>query len=300
VRHAVVIAALGATLSTAAGSFPAALRFGRSIGSPTEGRLVGGMHLDEAPYIRVEPADASGDVRWGLAPLVTMVDRAARAVARQFPGTITSVGHLSRRGGGDVERHRSHESGRDADVAFFVRGPGGHQWLAPHFVAFRGDGTAPTWPGARFDDAKNWAFLAALLGDSEARVTHVFVSTPLRARLLAYAERVGAPEGLRLRAADVMRQPRAALAHDDHFHVRIACPLAMSGCVEDPAPRPRSPAAAFRTARPRGVEPVHTRVTPAPHRAQPDPEGTPSATHPIASPPAAPASLLSAKSDVDG
>ncbi|HEY8091851.1 MAG TPA: penicillin-insensitive murein endopeptidase, partial [Polyangiaceae bacterium] len=143
-----------------AGSWgPAALRFGRSIGSPTEGHLMGGTHLEEAPYLRVVPSDSANDVRWGLEPLVTMIDRAARQVRRQFPDSVTSVGHLSREGGGDVDRHRSHESGRDADIGFFVKSASGRQLLASHFVQFRGDGSAASWPGALFDDAKNWALV---------------------------------------------------------------------------------------------------------------------------------------------
>jgi penicillin-insensitive murein endopeptidase len=220
---------------------PSAMRFGRSLGSPTEGHLTGGMRLEESGYIRIVPADAAGDIRWGLEPLVTMVDRAARAVRRQFPEAVTSVGHLSREGGGEVERHRSHESGRDADIGFFVRSSSGHPLLASHFVAFRGDGTAPTWPGAYFDEAKNWALVSAILGDEQAHVTHIFVASPLRARLLAYAEKVGASMSMRLRAAEVMQQPHGALPHDDHFHVRIACPGHMSGCVENPALRASTP-----------------------------------------------------------
>jgi penicillin-insensitive murein DD-endopeptidase len=216
---------------------PAALRFGRSVGSPTEGHLTGGMHLDETAYLRIVPADTEGDVRWGLEPLVTMIDRAARTVRRQFPDSITSVGHLSREGGGGVERHRSHESGRDADIGFFVRGANGRELLATHFVQFRGDATAVGWPGAYFDDAKNWTLVAAMLGDESAHVTHIFVAAPLRARLLAFAERVGAPVSARVRAAEVMQQPHGTLPHDDHFHVRIACPGHMSGCVENPLVR---------------------------------------------------------------
>lgn len=213
---------------------PAALRFGRSIGSPNEGRLVGGTHLDETAYLRIMPADAAGDVRWGLEPLVEMIDRAARTVRREFPGTVTSVGHLSREGGGDIERHRSHESGRDADIGFFVRSATGKQLFASHFVAFRPDGTAAGWPGAYFDDARNWALAAALVADPAARVTHLFISLPLRARLLAYAERSGVDASVRARVAEVLQQPRAALPHDDHFHVRIGCPAHMNGCIENP------------------------------------------------------------------
>ncbi len=214
---------------------PAALRFGRSIGSPTDGHLVGGSRLGDAPYLRVVPVYAGGDVRWGLEPLVAMIDRGARQVRRQYPDAVTAVGHLSRQGGGDLDRHHSHESGRDADVAFFIKSATGRQLLPERFIQFRGDGSALGWPGAYFDDAKNWTLVSAFLTDPEAHVTHVFVAAPLRARLLAYAERMGAPASIRLRAAELLQQPHGALPHDDHFHVRIGCPAHMSGCVENPA-----------------------------------------------------------------
>jgi penicillin-insensitive murein DD-endopeptidase len=285
----------GVTRVAAIGS--ASLRFGRSIGSPTAGHLIGGSRLLETEYLRIEPADTAGDVRWGLEPLVAMLDRAARAVRRQFPGAVMSVGHLSRAGGGDVEQHRSHESGRDADVGFFVRSATGRELLAPHFVPFRADGTAPTWPGAYFDDAKNWALVSALVGDPDAHVTHLFVAAPLRARLLAFAERARAPQETRMRAAELMQQPRGVLPHDDHFHVRIGCPARMSGCVENPTTRV---ARTSSPARSRHAAPAHALVTPAPKRVAPP---SPAATEPSepAPAPAAPRAVLPAPvDDVDG
>jgi penicillin-insensitive murein DD-endopeptidase len=284
---------------------PAALRFGRSLGSPTEGHLIGGSHLTESEYLRIEPGDTAGDVRWGLEPLVTMLDRAARAVRRQFPGSVTSVGHLSREGGGDIDRHRSHESGRDADVVFFVRSATGRQLLSPHFVSFRADGTAPSWPGAYFDDAKNWALVAAFVGDAEARVTHLFIASPLRARLLAYAERTGAAQETRMRAAELMQQPHGVLPHDDHFHVRIGCPARMSGCVENPAVHlARTPPQVARAHR---LAAQHALVTPAPRRAPAPPTTAPREETPPEEPreaapaPLDPPAVLSAPvDDVDG
>lgn len=290
--------ASGERVARVAGITTASLRFGRSIGLPTAGHLIGGTHLLESEYLRIEPADTPGDVRWGLEPLVTMLDRAGRAVRRQFPAAVLSVGHLSRAGGGDVEQHRSHESGRDADVGFFVRSATGKQLLSPHFVPFRSDGTAPTWPGAYFDDAKNWALVAAIVGDPEARVTHVFVAAPLRARLLSYAEHAGAPQETRMRAAELMQQPRGTLPHDDHFHVRIGCPPHMSGCVENPTARSARPATPL--AHGHHGAPVRALVTPAPRRA-------PAPTAPAAEPdetgpePSAPPALLARPvDDVDG
>jgi penicillin-insensitive murein endopeptidase len=219
---------------------PAGYVLGRSVGSPTEGRLLGGSHLDDAPYLRFAPAYAQGDVRWGVGPLVGLVDRAARQVRHQFPESVLSLGHLSRHGGGELERHASHESGRDADLGFYVRSKMGRPLHADHFVAFAGDGTAPSWPGAYFDEEQNWALVSALVTDPFAHVSHIFVASALRARLLAYAERVGAPLAVRVRASELMAQPHGALPHDDHFHVRISCPNGMNGCVENPtAPKPR-------------------------------------------------------------
>ncbi len=207
---------------------------GKSIGSPTEGKLVGGAHLTEGPHLRIVPQYANGDVRWGLEPLVGMLDRAGKSVRKQFHDAVMSVGHLSKAGGGEIDRHASHESGRDADVGFYVKNHIGKPVYADHFVPFLADGTSKVWPGAHFDDARNWALVAALVSDPQAKVTHLFVATPLRARLLAYAEKIGAPPAVRQRAAEVLAQPHGALPHDDHFHVRIACPPGMDKCIEQP------------------------------------------------------------------
>src|ERR1700690_1629864 len=66
---------------------------GRSVGSPTQGHLVGGAHLGDAAYLRGLPADQAGDVRWGLGALVGMIDRAARHVRHIFPNAVLNVGH---------------------------------------------------------------------------------------------------------------------------------------------------------------------------------------------------------------
>ena len=163
-----------------------------------------------------------------------MIDHGARSVRKQFPDSVLSVGHVSRRGGGEVDMHASHESGRDADLGFYVVNQQGKSIFAEHFVAFREDGTAPSWPGAKFDDARNWALISSLVTDPRAHVSHIFVASPLRTRLLTYAQRQGAPYATRVRASEVMAQPRAGLPHDDHFHVRISCPGGMEGCVEYP------------------------------------------------------------------
>jgi penicillin-insensitive murein DD-endopeptidase len=205
----------------------------RSIGSPNEGRLAGGMRLPEAPYLRVVPYYAESRARWGLPALVGLIERAGKHVARRYPGSVLGVGDMSRRGGGELDRHHSHESGRDADLGFYVRSVANKPLLVDKFVPFSSSGTSAAMPGAVFDDARNWALVEALLEDRDARVTHMFVSPDLRARLLRYAEQTEVPLSLRQRAAEVMTQPRRVPPHNDHFHIRIACPDGQHGtCVE--------------------------------------------------------------------
>lgn len=206
-----------------------------SVGSPTEGSLVGGVKLGTADgHVRVVPAYRRGDTRWGLPALVKMLERSAKVVAKKHPGAVLGAGDLSRKNGGDIFLHRSHESGRDADIAFYVTDVRGKSFLADEFVRFEGSIESSSHQGVRFDVAKNWALVQAWLEDPVARVSHIFVADPLRRMLLAYAKPRVSP-ALYNRAALAMMQPSNALPHDNHFHVRISCPAEMKkSCVEYP------------------------------------------------------------------
>ncbi|MBI4954755.1 MAG: penicillin-insensitive murein endopeptidase [Myxococcales bacterium] len=216
-----------------------------SVGSPNHGVLVGGRRLEHAAHLRVV-----GAARWGLPELVGMLERGAARVARRFPKSVLTVGDLSRRGGGEVGGHNSHESGRDADVAFYLERRG-KAFVAPRFATIDATGRALRMPGVEFDDARNWALVEAWLSDPEARVLQIFVVDHLRTRLLAYAARSGASASLQARAAAALLQPRHATPHDNHFHVRIACPRGQAQCVDYSTKPEPSPVA--RGARPRAV-----------------------------------------------
>ena len=207
-----------------------------SVGSPNEGKLVGGVKLDTSDgTVRVVPAYQRGDTRWGLPALIHMLERSSKKVAKKNPGAVLGVGDISRKNGGDIFLHRSHESGRDADIAFYVVDHRGKNLLPETFVQFQGSIESSSMPGARFDVAKNWQLVQAWLEDPQARVSHIFVADPLRRVLLAHARPRVSP-ALYNRAAAVMMQPSNALPHDNHFHVRISCPAEMrKSCVEYPA-----------------------------------------------------------------
>ncbi|WP_438032168.1 penicillin-insensitive murein endopeptidase [Sorangium sp. So ce204] len=222
-----------------------------SVGHPNEGRLEGGVRLDTSRKdIRVVPAYARADVRWGLPALVGMIERSARGVAKRFPGAVLDVGDLSRQRGGEVHRHNSHESGRDVDLGFYALDARGKQVHAPIFLRFDARLASTNVPGARFDLPRNWLLVQHLLTDPRARVSHIFISDPLRSALIAHAKRIGVSRALIVRAQLAMMQPTGAESHDDHMHVRISCPAAMRGsCIELAKNAPSRARARARTAR---------------------------------------------------
>jgi hypothetical protein len=70
---------------------------------------------------------------------------------------------------------------------------------------------------------KTWTLVAALVTNDRAAVQWLFVSNPIRERLLTHARSIGAPRDVVARAAAVLHQPAGALPHDDHIHVRLFC-----------------------------------------------------------------------------
>ena len=192
------------------------------------------------------------DMNHGTTGLVGLVQRAAGAVALQFPGSVLGVGDLSAPRGGPAKHHRSHQSGRDVDLFYFARDMKG-QPVAPdiYMPLFRRDGVAhasrtPRWTDLpaprRLDTPRNWALVRALVSDPTVTVKYIFVSYGIRRRLLDHARAAGEPPDLIRKAAGLLRRPRGARPHNDHIHLRIACSarhIEQGNCSGTPAARAR-------------------------------------------------------------
>ena len=151
-------------------------------------------------------------------------------MARTHPGSPPlGVGNLSRARGGSIAPYsRSHQSGRDADLAFYRLDRRGRPVAAEDLDAFDDRGRGPG--GTTFDAVRGFTLVEALVTDPVIDVRWIFVSRPLRALLLAEGRRRGAPEAVLRRAAAVLHQPSDAPPHADHFHLRIRCAAGERGC----------------------------------------------------------------------
>jgi penicillin-insensitive murein endopeptidase len=219
-----------------------------SMGRADRGVLRGGRALPLAgPGFVVPPEWAGRGTQYGTDELVGAIERAAARVSDEHPGALLGVGDLSRRGGGDMSFHRSHESGRDADLLFYSVDDEGEPLAPPdampryrgrHLRAHepyedRGNWKSPT--GRRLDLERTWALVRALLSDPSIDVEYLFVSEKIEDKLIDWAKEQGEEEALVKRAQVALRQPAGLPPHDDHLHLRIRCPSGdrFQGCVDE-------------------------------------------------------------------
>ena len=207
-----------------------------SVGTVTGGHLVGGVAIpSDDPRIGLLPTQEARGLRYATAGLVSALARAAGVVAEELPGGRLWLGNLAAEAGGDIPWSRSHNTGRDADIAFHLVDTEGRPAMLPDLLRLDENGWIFTAEGAfHLDAPRTWVLVRALLTDPSISVQHLFISTPLKRLLLAEGRRRGASPAVLKRAGVVLVQPYGALPHDDHIHMRIHCtPLdAAHGCRE--------------------------------------------------------------------
>jgi penicillin-insensitive murein endopeptidase len=176
---------------------------------------------------------------FGVPRFVDAIAAAAAEVDEARPGGAPlMVGDLSKRFGGRIAGHRTHRTGRDVDLLFYVETPAGESIKSPGFYQFGGDGLAFIPPDrggpkyVRLDVPREWLLIKALLTNPDANVQWMFISSPLEALITEYARARGEELDLVWHAESVMQQPADSLPHDDHLHLRTACTPdeAAAGC----------------------------------------------------------------------
>lgn len=186
-----------------------------SIGLPWQGELEGGVPMIPGPgrILYAHPFKA-----WGTASTIARLDYVLRQWAKRYPDAPPIlVGNLSKRTGGKVRPHRSHQSGRDVDLSFISHWDGS---------------STPKWQVMRKDnlDAKRTWDLLQLLVETSA-IDVIIIDYGVQKLLYDYAKEKAlfTPEQL----ARWMEYPDGrgasrriivhAPGHDDHIHARFKC-----------------------------------------------------------------------------
>lgn len=207
-----------------------------SVGRPNRGYLVDGVRLPDhgEGYVTRELWRARGN-RYGTDELIDLVTGVARRMRAQTRGTKLVVADLSGQGGGaQIEFHRSHQSGRDVDLLYYMRDASGQPFEPDAMHAFNAAARATDGSGLTVDVPRTWLLVKEILTAPEARVQWIFMYEPIARRLLAHAQKLGEPEAMVARARKALKQPGDSARHDDHLHVRVYCSAAdrAYGCAD--------------------------------------------------------------------
>ncbi|MBM4386640.1 MAG: penicillin-insensitive murein endopeptidase [Deltaproteobacteria bacterium] len=213
-----------------------------SIGTATDGYLVNQREMPlKSDFHAVLPKTIERMTYFGTDDVVEAVLDAAAAVNKKYPGSVMRIGNISKGGGGDLEWSASHNSGRDADIAFYMTDNKGKQALPDDLVELDSNGVYESDEGEfRFDVRKNWIVVKSLLNNKNISVQWLFISVPLKRMLLAHAQKIKEPKDLIKRADLALNQPIGSKPHNDHLHLRIYCPKddVLDGCRNNGSDRP--------------------------------------------------------------
>jgi len=196
-----------------------------SIGGYAKGCLAGAVQLPtDGPGWQV--MRLSRDRRWGTNELVDYIAALAQSAAQDgWRGLL--VGDMGQaRGGPMATGHASHQIGLDVDF-WFEQMPD-HQLSAGEreslsAISMLKAGTREIDP-KRFGEAQRMLLYRAAQLPGVARI---FVAPGIKKALCA----------INWRDRSFLTKIRPWYGHDDHFHVRLACPAGATGCTDqDPAP----------------------------------------------------------------
>lgn len=228
-RHGVTlarIAALNPGIDAGRLRLGASIVIGEGVGSesrgqPGAGTIEGALRLPEHPGYVIRDRERAYATERTIARLRAGFDAVRRAEPR---APRARVHDLSLRGGGPIDDHHTHQSGRDVDITYFQRS------------GCRADGCPlrPIAP-AELDVRAQWRLLHHWLSRGEIEV--IYVDRALQAPLWREARRRGAtreelaawfqyPRSIDSDAGLIRHYPN----HANHVHVRFACHASERRC----------------------------------------------------------------------
>lgn len=191
-----------------------------SVGAPTCGRLVDGRQVPTHPGYVIRNPERS----WATDETIEHLVAAFDGVLLRHPNANrVRVHDLSLEGGGPIDDHRSHQSGRDVDLTYYQRACPDRVCNLQHVLP------------RQLDLGPQWTLLEHWLRSGSAQ--RIFIDYGLQEVLYNYARRHGAtrreleawfqyPRGWSADVGVVRHFPN----HGNHVHVRFVCPEGDDHC----------------------------------------------------------------------
>ena len=188
-----------------------------SVGKPDSGYLVNSIALPNGRGYR-----HVGTRPFGTAETLSYLIYAVERVIHYYPDTADLIiGDISKKDGGKAYPHKSHQSGRDADIGYYHK----ENTQLKHFEKM----TEET-----LDAEKTWILIESLI--MTGAVEYIFVNYDIEPILMDAALDSGWSErdlNVLFRSGDKKCTDciiRSISGHKDHFHIRFRCPLEDMDC----------------------------------------------------------------------
>lgn len=187
-----------------------------SIGKPNRGRIQNGVQLPASEHYTLRDPERS----YGSSHAVTVIHDSIAAFRAEtgYRGEI-KIADLSKKGGGRLRPHGSHQAGRDADIRL------------PRRKGVSKDNNNLS----AIDWDLSWALVKAFVDTGE--IEYIFLETSRQKALLKAAKRAGASASELRRAIQYPSKRgtnkgvvRHASGHRIHIHVRVKCADSNSRC----------------------------------------------------------------------
>ena len=201
-------------------------RRSRSVGRASGGSLANGVPMPDGQFWRVRERETSFGTETTINELVAVL---AHVGTEKPGGTRIIIGDLSRPQGRHLSPHLSHQSGRDVDLGYYLRGVGPQRQFS---------GAS----GSTLDVARQWAQIRFLL--ERGTVERIFMEYSLQMAVVQYARRIGEDPDYLAQVFEYGGKGKIIThspGHRDHIHIRFRCDAWDKACQkieETPALKP--------------------------------------------------------------
>ncbi|MCB0386405.1 MAG: penicillin-insensitive murein endopeptidase, partial [Bdellovibrionales bacterium] len=146
------------------------------------------------------------DHHYGSGLLVRILEKSALAFREEFdPKSVVQINDMSKKKGGPLGRHSSHQSGLDADIAYLSTSPGWRSVVNNNVLA------------EDFELERNLQFFKLLV--ETGYVNRIFVDKRIKQAACAWAKENRQEKSFH----QTLMRMRPYRGHDDHFHLRLRC-----------------------------------------------------------------------------
>ncbi len=161
--------------------------------------------------------------------LANVIAFGAATVAKAFPGgERLQVGDTSKKGGGQLSLHASHQNGLDADIRYYSVN---HNELNPDgFGGFTEIYVKNGKVTANFDVERNFELMKTFV--SSGTVNRIFMDAAIKEKFCKSLD----THHLTALEIESLRRMRPLTNHQDHMHLRVKCPKTSPDCVTQVEP----------------------------------------------------------------